>query len=269
MFYALPRGDSNRLPTLASPRDSEASAQLRVALHEVEGFGFGRSILNFPEARVSYDLRPVETLRPIRLPFLHEGDVIFKTTRPPLSDGKHCDNKKVEPSNNVLERLIFFHYWRYLDECARSFVRLTDEAARALPRDRRNRQEMTFYQVGCRYKFLQQPGRRRSRRGPLGERTAAFLLRVDALWENGPGLVCAWGMNAEVTLGWCTLLRFRYPALLENRGLTVVEIAPTQRPESPTTHDWVFDWQVSPLLATNGELPARPGERPLPVAWAH
>jgi len=259
LLYSAPRHDSKRPPNIASTRDPEANAQLRIALHDL-GYGFGESILNFPPAELNYDLLPEEALTMVSLPFVRCGDLLFQTTRPPLSDGEHVDRKRVEPSNTNVERAIFMHYWRYFKVCSRSYVELTEESASFLRVGKENRAAMTFYQEGCRYQFVQRLGGKRSGRGPLGGRTAAFLLRVDELWEGGPGFVAAWGLNALSTLAWCTLLRSRYSALLENRGLTMVELEPTEPPSRPLTHEWTGQWGVQVLLETGCEFPPRPEE---------
>ena len=232
-----PRHDSCRPPHLASPRDPEASAQLRNALQTL-GYGFGQAVLNFPSATISYDLLPEPALTHVSLPFERYGDMCFQTTRPPLSDGKHRDRKKIEPSNTNFERAIFKQDWRYFEECSRSYVELTEEAAKFLRVGKESRAAMTFFQDGCRDHYLQAFGGSRSSRSPLGERTTAFLLRVDELWEGGPSFIAAWGLNALSTLAWCTLLRTHYSALLHNRGLTMVELEPVAPPSRPVTHEW-------------------------------
>lgn len=259
VVYATPRQDSKRLPNIAAPRDPEANSQMRIALHDL-GFDWGESILNYPPAQLNYDLLREDSLTRVTLPFVRSGDLLFQTTRPPLSDGKHDDRKKIEPSNSNVERAIFMHYWRYFKAVSRSYVELTEEAASYLRVGKKNRASMTFYQEGCRYQFVQELGGKRSRRSPYGGRTAAFLMRVDSLWEGGPGFVAAWGLNALSTLAWCTLLRNRYSALLDNRGLTMVELDPTNPPSQPVTHEWTQQWGVQILLETHGELPPRPEE---------
>jgi hypothetical protein len=258
-LYPAPRHDYNRLLNLAVTRDPEANNQLRIALTKL-GYDFGESVLNFPPNQCNFDLLPEELLTHVELPFVQKKDVFVLSTRAPLTDGLHRDSKKIEPSNTVIERAMFHHFWRYFRVCSRSYVALTQEAASFLPEVKANRAEMTFYQQGCRYMYLQALAGRRSRRNPLGERTAAFLLRIEEIWPDGPGLVAAWGVNAISTLAWCNLLRYRCPWMLENRGLTMVELEPTEAPDRTSTYEWTRDWKVSPVFATEVELPPRPEE---------
>jgi hypothetical protein len=265
-LYSAPRHDYKRLLNLASTRDPEANAQLRIALHNL-GYDFGESILNFPPNESNFDLLPESLLTPVELPFVREDDLFVLTTRAPLSDGIHLDSKKIEPSNSTLERAMFWQFWRYFKVCSRSYVALTEEAASFLPAEKKNRAEMTFYQQGCRYMYLQALEGRRSPRSPLGERTAAFLLRVDEIWPGGPGLVAAFGLNALSTLAWCHQLRYRCPWMLENRGLTMVELYPTEAPERTSTYEWTRNWKMTPVFQTDGELPPRPEETGLQLSF--
>ena len=180
-FNSAPRHDHKRPPNLAVVRDSVANVNLRAGLIG-HGFDLGESILNFPPGDVNFDLLPEDELLHVEIPFAQEGDVLAWTTRPPLSDGDHGDNKKIEPSNSTIERAIFEHYWRYFALCSRSFVTLTEEAASFLPQGMKNRAEMTFFQqMGCHYMHLRSLDGQRSRREPMEEWTAAFLLRVDEI----------------------------------------------------------------------------------------
>lgn len=258
-LYAAPRHDHKRSINLATPRDPEANVQLRIALNTL-GFEFGESVLNFPPEQCNFDLLPEDALTRVELPFVKKKDVFVLSTRAPLSDGLHMDNKKIEPSNTNLERVMFYHFWRYFSVCSRSYVTLTEEAASSLPVGKKNRAEMTFYQTGCRYMYLQALEGQRSTRSPLRERTAAFLLRIEELWPGGPGLVAAWGLNALATLAWCSQLRYRYPWMLENRGLTMVELYPSESPQRADSYEWMLDWRMTPVFETGGELPPRPEE---------
>jgi hypothetical protein len=253
------------MPSIANPRDSEACSQIRYALENL-GYRIGDSILNYPAKQKCFDLFDVADLTSVDVPFLQGGDVIVQATRPPLTEGHQDDKKKIEPSNTTLERLLFLVFWRYIRLCSRSYVVLTQECARHLPNGMENRAEMSFLQWGCRYTYLAKLDSKRSRRNPLGDCTAGFLLRVDEIFPGGPGLVAAWGQNAHATLAWCTQLRHRYPDLLESRGLTIVDLHPQPVPERPSNHLWALDWKVTPVMEMGVELPPRPEEAGLAIA---
>ena len=266
-LFAAPRFHSDRALNIALTRDSEANSHLEHALMS-HGFSSGVSILNFPRDQRRFDLLPFDYLFQVELPFLTEGDVLCQSTRPPLSDGHHNDNKKVEPSNSTLERATFFHWWRYFRRVSRSSVVFRDEVAKFLPAGYRNRHSMTFNQnEGCGYQFLQEPGRSKSKRNPLGSVTVGFLLRVEEIVPGGPGFVAAWGMNAEATLAWCRMLRYQSSDLLAHRGLTMVELYPTQAPASPTTYSYMDDWKFDIVFETPGEMPPLPSENGFAIAF--
>ncbi len=258
-LYSAPRHDHNRPAHFAWPRDPEANSQLQIAL-SAQGFHFGRTILNVPGEKVRYDLAPVNELRRVELPFVRAGDALTLATRPPLSDGWHGDAKRIEVSNTTLERIILDLYSRYFVTCARSYLQLSEEAARYLPNSKKNRQMMTVFQYGFAYQYLQAAGSSRSKRSPLGPTSPGFLLRVDELWPGGPGFVGAFGMNAIATLALCMQLRFRFSDLLSRRGLTMVELTPTEMPDQPATYDFMLDWNVEEVFSTHEELSPQSNE---------
>lgn len=256
-YYPSPRRDTTRAVNLATPRDSEANSELRLALHGL-GYDFGESVLNYPADPCRFDLVPDDLLTRVEFPFAAAGDVFVKATRPPLSDDAQGDAKKIEPSNTSAERAIFRQYWRYFRVCARSRIQLTPEAAVFLPDDMQDRAEMLFFQKSPNYMYLQGiDGRRTGGREPYGDRTAAFVLRVDEIWPGGPGLCAAWSLNALATLAFCGLLRARCPDVLERRGLTMFELDTIEAPNRPTTYSWLRDWQMTEVFWTQGELPDR------------
>jgi hypothetical protein len=48
--------------------------------------------------------------------------------------------------------------------------------------------------------------------------------------------------------------------MLENRGLTMVELYPTEAPNRTSTYEWTRNWRMTPVFQTGGELPPRPEE---------
>ena len=237
---AAPRRNPTKPADIVFSRDTEANSQLEKALRR-EGFSDGTSVLNFPPEKRQFDLLPLDQLFKVQIGFFEKGDALIQTTRPPISDAIQDDRKKVEPSNSDLERAIFNHWSRYFDFCARSEIILSPQVASLLPPGYRDRERMIFHQTGCRFKQLQERGRRESQLNPAGERTAAFLLRVAEIYPGGPGLVGAFGLNAISTLAWCRLLREKYPYLLQNRGLSMVELNPAKVPARPMTYGFTDD----------------------------
>jgi len=256
-LYAPPRIHLDRPLNLVPARDSEANFELRLALHAY-GYGFGTSVLNLPPQERNFRLLPPTKQRVVDLPFLGGDDLLLCTTRPPLSEYSENNKKKVEPSGTSLEDAIFQHYWRYFDRCSRASIKFTEQAVECLPQDKKNRGDMRFRQRGCSYTTLGELGGKRVAPGILRDTTPAFLLSVDELWPGGPGFKGAWGLNAIATLVWNFLLRDRYSALLEHKGLTVVELQTVDVPIQPDTYEWSRDWNATPLMATGIELPARP-----------
>ena len=264
-LYAPPRLHHERPLSLVPARDSEANFELRMALHDY-GYGFGTTVLNLPSQKRNFKLlRPAEQ-RIVNLAFLGPKDRFVCTTRPPLSDFIQDDRKKVEPSNTSIEDTIFQHYWRYFDRLSRSSIRFSEQANACLPRSKKNRGEMGFYQFGCTYSSLGELDGKQLPPGILRDSTLACLLSVEELWPGGPGFVGAWGLNAIATLVWNFLLRDRYSALLENKGLTVVELETTDVPLQPDTYEWARDWHVTPLMETKVELPAVPRRSPTSIS---
>jgi hypothetical protein len=265
-LFAAPRHHPDRPIDIALTRDSEASWYLEKTLID-QGYDSGTSILNFPPNQRRFDLLPFESLFQVELPFLGEGDVLCQATRPPLSDFNQDDKKKVEPSNSTLERATFMHWWRYFGRCSRSSVVLRKDVASCLASEFKDRQEMTFNQKGCHYQFLHEPEKKRSSKNPMGKSTsAAFLLRVDEIIPGGPGLVAAWGLNAESTLAWCRMLRHRASHLLAHRGLIMVDLHMTEAPDRTPTYGYMDDWKFDVVLETKGELPPRPEEKDFAIA---
>lgn len=264
-LYAPPRIHLDRPLHIVPARDAEANFELRLAAHAY-GYGFGTTVLNLPSQKRSFELLPPSEQRVVDLPFLGGDDVLLCTTRPPLSDFVQDDRKKVEPGNSTLEDAMFQHYFRYFDRCSRASIKFTEQAEACLPLGKKNRGEMGFHQLGCSYSSLGELGGKRSAPGILRNTTAAFYLSVAELWPGGPGLKAAWGLNAIATLVWNFLLRDRYSALLEQNGLTVVELQTADVPVQPDTYAWSRDWDVTPLMETKVELPARPRKSRLSFA---
>ncbi len=260
ILYPSSRRRPNSPVPIGHARDSLANTELRRALLD-RGYAFGESLLSFPPpGKAQYDRFGVDALAPVDLSFVRPQDLLFQTTRPPQSEAWHDDRKKIEPANTFLEAAILTVCERYFRRCARSYLCLTRAAAAWLRAGKENRAAISFHQTGCDYSALADLAGETASRTIPADRTAAYLLRVDELWPGGPGFLVSFGMNAWATAAWCTLLRLRHADLLENRGLTVVELKMTDVPARPATNAWALGWTAEPVLEMDGELPPRPGE---------
>lgn len=253
--YPGPRLKRHEPPSIAFVRDPRANHELRMALFE-EGYDMGDSLLHFPRAAsAQYELLEFGKLERVDCSFARPGDLLFQTTRPPLSDGEESNRRRIEPANTDLERAILLAYQRYFDRCCRPSVKLSQRAAQALRPDRRDRASVEFALVGCAIQRMGTWGGEPRAHPEAPGHTMAYLLRVDALWPGGPGFVGAFGMNAISTLAWCRLLRTRHSMLLQSRGLTMVDLTIGEVPKHATNDDWARSWQAEVVAETREELP--------------
>ena len=190
-------------------RDGGGFAELMAAMIRL-GAGMGDIWFNHKPREED----PAETFRR-----LSSKDMIILPTRPPLHDkGEGQPRRHLRPSSTALERAIHAPFHVLFRRCARNSVSLADEPAKLLDSEKKNRRTTTYYQytrnglevTWAFYKTLE--GRK-----PTAARdrtTAVFLVYVPKLWQDGPGMVSAFGMGANETLLWCHLLRTRMNHLL-------------------------------------------------------
>jgi len=70
------------------------------------------------------------------------------------------------------------------------------------------------------------------------------------LWDGGPRLLSAFGMDGVSTLIWCYLLRTVHPNLLdlETPRFVMAEMIASPLPEVPPTLSFAKDWRIDILL---------------------
>lgn len=249
-MFTGPRKDWSTAPQLTNVRDELANHELMIALLERGIARPGETIVNMPPEKAPHRLLDWKDCLKIDLSFTRPGDLLVETTRWPKNDRDHGDQKRVEPGNTKLERMVFRLLDKVAPVIARSHIRLSDELRAQLGSQLAGRGDMAFYQrlfglykqhnEGCGWEDVSHLGR-----------TAVFLLRVDALWEDGPGLVSAFGMESHATLAWAYRLRRDLGHLLDEPGFHFYEIEPRGLPERPTDLRWAADWKVEPVLSVS------------------
>ena len=93
--------------------------------------------------------------------------------------------------------------------------------------------------------------------------TACFLLRVDSLWKDGPGLVWAFGMDSVATLAWCHRLVSTDSELLEHRGFTMARMEYTEAPDQYLDLEWTTESALDVVLQTPGPRVVMPEDQSL------
>jgi hypothetical protein len=227
-------------PRLHALRDGDAFAELAAALYEQHG-KYGGLILNFPVS----DDNPGP-------PTLGLSDLLVLTTRPPLNDDDF-DRKYIKRSGTELEKSILQTVGLYFSVCRRSYVKLSEDMAAKLKYANRGEIQFSMY-AGAYYKRHRTPYTR-SRELHKWEKpakstvTAAFAL-LTRLWDGGPRLLSAFGMDGVSTLIWCYLLRTVHPNLLdlETPRFVMAEMIASPLPEAPPTLSFAKDWRIDILL---------------------
>jgi hypothetical protein len=248
VVYLGARRDKSRAHQLAHTVDDGPLRELMESQRS-HGYSYGSTIFNTPPKNVP----PVdedgrvepEQIAEMDLSFLRSGDLLVQATRPPTHDDVHQDRKRVQRGYTQLELLIFDLWLRYFDYCCRSRVDVTQLVADHLRSGYHDRAVMQFYQNShCGYRSLRRRGDRRSRKNDDPRHTAAFLLRLEEAWPNGPGYLGAFGMNGTATQAWTYLLTHELPEWLERPGFTMVELTQARVPSRAFDLSWARKWKV-------------------------
>lgn len=254
-LYSLPGKDRTRERPVTATRDGDASRELVVALLE-RGYRLGEPMLNppDPEART----RDLEELSPreVDVSFVRPGSVLVLTTRPPLDDRDYGNMKQVEPSNTRPERRVFAAARRHFPILARPYAKLAPDHRSRLAPGFESRRHIEFYQHrGGWYKALNALDGEGFRPPPGRWRTAAFLLRVEELWPEGPGLLAAFGMDSVSTLVWAYRLRRDLAWLLDGEGgplFAMAEMEGAPAPQGATDLRFAEGWKIELVLRHAG-----------------
>jgi hypothetical protein len=239
------RKDQGRALKVHQRRDAAAAMELLPPLFQL-GFAYGEQILNQPPVEPPEE-PPAEPF-PVDVSFTLPGDLLIETTRPPLDDDAAETMKRVERAYTDLEERSFGRWRRYFPRCGRGSVILAPALARQLLPGFETRQEMHFNQREDGAPYTETVAITGKRARPGGDRTAAFLLRVDEAWPGGPGLLGAFGLDGTSTLAWCHRLGRDHAHLLAEPGFTMVDMVIGDIPDRPTDLRWASTWKIEIAL---------------------
>jgi hypothetical protein len=227
--YSFPFRESEELRPVKA-RDGTAFCELTAPLQK-QGWEYGSLIYNYPlENKDIYQGKE-------HFDFLGPKDLIVITTRPPLSDEKHCDKKRVLPSHTYLEKVIFKELNKYFEVCARSYVEIESQ--------------YHGFSKYSGFKFSQANDARLKsfRKAELSNkwervpdteyRAIGFFLRLNNIDYYNCGLLSCFSMGGIETLIWNRIVRKRYHEWLQKPCFIVAEFNIGELPVRPINLDFV------------------------------
>jgi len=226
-------------------RDGTAFAEM-VAFFTPRGYEYGGPLMNYP------CFEPSEEPTSVDVSFLSASDLLVLPTRPPIHDYRHEERRKIYPSNTTFEATVFAALKAYFKVCSRTHMKLSKRMAALLKPPFKNRADIyfTLYSGAWYREYKKYDAFRFEPAEQHPKRTAAYLVRINHLWENGPSLLAVFSMGGVETLVWLYLLRRRYPDLLETPGFVMAELEGKSFPKvnRPLRLDFAEDWKVNLLI---------------------
>lgn len=186
-FCYFAKKQTDRELQLHHLRDGHAALEVADILFE-HGYQYGGLIFNYPSNNGQ--------TRHTDVSFLTSSDLLVLTTRPPLDDEDEQSRRTVDRSHTSLENRIFETLRNYFRYCSRSEVLLSERLTARFPAeaDAKHKRSVSFKN----YSVASYIG---------SDDTAFYLIFVPHCWQDGPGLLCAFGMGGPETLIWTHLLR--------------------------------------------------------------
>ncbi len=254
----LARHAKERPLKLHQRRDLCALSELEFALLE-RGFRHGEPIFN-----QSPPDWPADRSFEMDLPPLAHGDRLLQCMRLPINDLEEGPKRKIALANTTLEKIFFAASKPYIDWSSRTHMRISPGLQALIRPGFEDRREMSFRQKGWGapyYELNALDGRGwRKHKGP--RRTALFLIHVESLWKDGPGYLCAFGMDGCTTVVWAYRLARDFQHLLDKPGFVLAELELGEIPAHATDLRFCMDWKIEPLLvyehAAGEPLPVKP-----------
>jgi len=216
-------------------RDADAALQVSSVLHDL-GYQYGGLLLNPPGDRESKVV--------IDDSFLHAGDLLLLTTRPPKDDESDRTRSRLQRSYTTLEYRIFECLEQYFYHCSRLEVVLTPSIASKLPKETAKKREIVFRQHGG--AFCESYSGRKQYDHPLT--TIMYMTFTREAWSGGPGLLALFGMGGPETLIWAHLLRTRFQPLVCHRSFVMAEVTEQVIVPGETTLCFADRWKATILL---------------------
>ena len=231
--YTNPPGEGR--PRLHMVRDGAAFSELAVGLC-LSGYDYGTVIHNYRNHR-----QPAE-----KFTFLHAGDLILMTTRPPLSDypgdpahkGEDKDKRYVSRSHDHLENALFKDLESFFSHVSRYSVVLTEETKKLLPVDSQAMAALNFHTKGkatIRSMEIFAGGRTRTVKAPKEFNAVGCFLRLKQITGYPCGAIVSFSMGGYENLLWNRIVRLRFGEWLKKPVFAFVGLNLPEEPPQPLT----------------------------------
>jgi hypothetical protein len=183
-YYSTPEKRDRSL-LLHQLRDGDAALELSEVLREL-GYQYGGLLLNYPGTSTKR--------RHVNSDFLTPNDLLVLNTRPPLDD--EFDRRRVCPSYTDLEEKVFAALKQsFFAVCSRSHIRLHSSLPLSPDCLKYRSIELRVNRGAYSVAFSRVPV------PPTEPRTSpAFMVFKEHAWQDGPGILCVFGVGGPETL---------------------------------------------------------------------
>ncbi len=216
-------------------RDGAAFSELAVSLCHL-GYDYGTVIHNYRNHGQPAD----------QFTFLHPGDLIVMTTRPPLSDfpgdpgqkNEDKDKRYVSRSHDHLENALFKELERFFDHVSRYHVVLSHDVREFLPAESLAMATLNFHTKGkatIRSMEVFAGGRTRTVKAPKEFNAVGCFLHLRQINGYPCGAVVSFSMGGYENLLWNRIVRLRFGEWLKKPVFAFVGLNVPEEPPQPLT----------------------------------
>lgn len=231
--YTNPPGEGR--PRLHQVRDGAAFSELAVGLCQL-GYDYGTVVHNYRDHKLGAE----------HFGFLHPGDLIVITTRPPLSDylgdpahgGEDKDKRYVSRSYNHLEQALFGDLSRFFSHVSRYHVELSQETTGLLPEPSKSMAIINFHTKGkatIRSMEIFAGGRTRTVKAPKEFNAVGCFLHLKQITDYPCGAIVSFSMGGYENLLWNRIVRLRFGQWLKKPVFAFVGLSLPEEPPQPLT----------------------------------
>ena len=248
-IYRLAYYTSPEEPMFHQLRDGDSFIEIMTAIQKKRPkLEYGNIIMNYDQQGFPGDEKEFWTGK------LEKGDLLVQTTRPALD--KDVGYKRLLTNPNWLEDQIRKRLRTFFSVCSRKQIHLADDIKKKIT----NKHPEWFSQKDSRW-----INREFSVHRPyaiIGEKletidnkpmflTGAYYIYTPEIWEDGPDLLCTFGICGEQNLLWSYQFRTKFSDLLDNYCFAIISIQFSENEIPEEVYDLSFSDSWDPKIVLN------------------